>query len=94
MEFSLSSLLPPQRWAMVTGLPFGTPNRNDDFTTGGNNPAIANEFGGVTNGRLVASIGGRDTLVGGLERELKDLLNKAASELGTAAVAAAIALVL
>jgi hypothetical protein len=76
------------------GLPFGTPQRNDDFTTGGNNPAIANEFGGVTNGRLVASIAGKDKLVGGLQGMLNDLLHEAASELGQAAVVAAIALVL
>jgi hypothetical protein len=67
-----------------------SPKRNDDFTTGGNNPAIANEFGSMASARLVPSIGGTDKLVGGLE----ELLKKAASELGQAAVAAAIALVL
>jgi hypothetical protein len=76
------------------GLPFGTPNRNDDFITGGNNPAIANEFGGMPGANLVASIDGKDTLVGGLEGMLNDLLQKAASELGKAAAAAVVALVL
>jgi hypothetical protein len=66
----------------------------DDFTTGGNNPVIVNEFGGMAGAKLVASIDGKDTLVGGLEGMLNDLLQKAASELGQAAVAAAIALVL
>jgi len=78
----------------TAGLPFGTPNRNDDFTTGGNNPVIANEFGGVTNAKLLASIDGKDTLVGGLEDTLDDWLKQHGEELGQAAVAAAIALVL
>ena len=72
------------------GIPLGTPKRNDDFTTGGNDPRIESEFGSLALARLVASIGGTDKLVGGLE----ELLKKAASELGTAAGAAAIALVL
>ena len=67
-----------------------SPKRNDDFTTGGNNPTIANEFGGMAGARLVASIGGKDALLGVVD----DLLKKAASELGQAAVVAAIALVL
>jgi hypothetical protein len=75
------------------GLPFGTPNRNDDFTTGGNNPMIANEFGGMSGAKLVAGIDGKDTLVEGLQGMLHDLLNKAVSEVGTAAATTAIALV-
>jgi hypothetical protein len=31
----------------VAGLPFGTPDRDDDFITGGFNPAITNEWSGI-----------------------------------------------
>jgi hypothetical protein len=75
------------------GLPFGTPNRNDDFTTGGNNPLIANVFGGMSGAKLEARIAGTDTLVGGLQDMLSDLLKAAAAKLGTAAAEAVIALV-
>lgn len=39
----------------VAGLPFGTPNRDDDFVTGGNNPSITNEFDGMFDAKLAAS---------------------------------------
>lgn len=77
----------------VAGLPFGTPKSSDDFITGGNNPQIVNEFGGMAGAKLVASIDGKDKLVGGLESMLNDLLQKAAGELGQAAAAAVVALV-
>src|SRR6266702_3705168 len=67
------------------GLPFKTPRRDDDFITGGNNPSIANEFGGMPGAKLEASIDGKDTLVRGLEGELGDLLKKVGEELGKAA---------
>jgi Flp pilus assembly pilin Flp len=70
--------------------PFGTPNRNDDPIIGGNNPAITNEWGAIPGATLVARISGQDTLVG----SMTDILNKAATQLGTAAAAAVIALVL
>ena len=76
------------------GLPFKTPRRDDDFITGGNNPSIANEFGGMPGAKLEASIDGKDTLVRGLEGELGDLLKKVGEELGKAAAAAVVALVL
>lgn len=77
----------------VAGLPFGTPNRNDDFITGGSNPAITNEWGGISGAKFTASISGKDTLVGGLEGILGDLLKQVAAEFGKAAATAVIALV-
>ncbi len=44
--------------------------------------------------KLEASIDGKDTLVRGLEGELGDLLKKVGEELGKAAAAAVVALVL
>lgn len=77
----------------TAGLPFGTPNRNDDFITGGNNPSVANEFGGILGAKLEARIDGKDTLVGDLEGILGDLLKQLGQELGKAAASAVIALV-
>jgi len=49
------------------GLPFGAPNRNDDFTTIGENPMITREFDGIFVGaKLRASLDGKDKLVGGV----------------------------
>jgi hypothetical protein len=76
------------------GLPFGTPNRNDDFTTTGENPMITREFDGISVGaKLLVSLDGKDKLVGGLEGMLGDLLSQAAQEIGKAAVAEVVALV-
>jgi len=75
------------------GLPFGTPNRNDDFVVEGSDPGITAEFDGMPGAKMVAGIDGKDTLVGGLQGILNDLLNEAAQELGKAAEAAVIALV-
>lgn len=78
----------------VAGLPFGTPERNDNFVTGGTNPMIATEFGGIPAAKLAARISGKDTLVGGIEHMLGDLLKQVAQEVGKAAAAAVVALVL
>lgn len=52
----------------AAGLPFGTPNRNDDFADTGQNPMITREFDGVGAGTtLMASLDGKDKLVGGLQ---------------------------
>ncbi len=76
------------------GLPFGTPNRDDHFDSGGTNPAIGTEWLGIHHGgRLIASIDGKDTLVQGVEGMIGDLIKQAAAELGKAAAAAIIALV-
>jgi hypothetical protein len=77
----------------VAGLPFGTPNRNDDFIVGGNNVAIANEWKGISVAKLQGSVDGRDTLVAGLEGILNDLLKTVAGQFGKAAAAAVVALV-
>jgi len=76
------------------GLPFGTPNRNDDSTITGENPMITREFDGVFEGAtLLASLDGKDKLVGGIAGMLGDLLSEAAEVIGKAAVSAAVALV-
>ncbi len=76
------------------GLPFGTPNRNDDSTTTGENPMISREFDGIFAGaKLLVSLDGKDKLVGGIQGMLGDLLSQAAEAVGKAAVAAAVALV-
>ena len=76
------------------GLPFGTPNRNSDFTTSGNNPMISREWDALRAGaRIFPSLNGEDKLLGGLEGAIGDLLSQAASALGKAAVTAAVALV-
>jgi hypothetical protein len=77
----------------VAGLPVGTPKRDDDFIVGGNNPVIANEFGGIPIAKLEASIDGRDTLVEGLEGVVRDLLKKVLDQFGMAAANAVVALV-
>jgi hypothetical protein len=72
------------------GLPFGTPNRNDDSTTNGENSMITREFDGIfACAKLLASRDGKDKLVGGIQGILGDLLSQAAEAIGKAAVAAA-----
>jgi hypothetical protein len=76
------------------GLPFGTPKRNDDFTNTGKNTMIVREWDGIFAGaRLLASLDGKDKLVGGIEGMLGDLLSQAAQAIGKAAAAAVVALV-
>jgi hypothetical protein len=76
------------------GLPFGTPDRNDEFVNTGENAMIGREFDGIANGaRLFVELEGKDKLVGGLEGMMSDLLSEAAQAIGKAAVAAAVALV-
>jgi hypothetical protein len=60
----------------VAGLPFGTPDRNDDFTQSGNNPQIVSEFDHLSGARLDARLDGKDTLVGGLENLVEDLVDE------------------
>ena len=76
------------------GLPFGTPDRNDDSTTTGENPMINREFDSILAGsKLVASLDGKDKLVEGITGILGDLLSQALAALGKAAVSGAVALV-
>ena len=77
----------------VAGLPFGTPNRNDDFAIGGSNPQIITEWPGLLNGRFTASIAGTDTLAQGVLGALGDLVKELLAQAGKAAAAAVIALV-
>ena len=74
-------------------LPFGTPNRNNDFVTSGNNPSIKNEWAGMHGAKLGARLDGKDTLLQGLQGVMSDLLKQVASELEKAAASAVVALV-
>ena len=77
----------------VAGLPFGTPNRDDDFAVGGVNAQITTEWPGVLNGTFKASIAGTDTLAEGVVGALGDLVKELLAEAEKAAAAAVIALV-
>jgi len=77
----------------VAGLPFGTPNRNDDFAIGGSNPQITTEWPGLVNGRFTASIAGTDTLAAGVVGALGDLVKELLAQAGKAAATAVIALI-
>jgi hypothetical protein len=74
------------------GLPFGTPKRDDDFIQGGTNPSITSEFENVAAGQFVATINGKDTLVGGITGLLSDLVKSAAQDLGKKGAEAVIGL--
>ncbi len=74
------------------GLPFGTPRRDDNYTGGGTNQEILNEWPSIPGSSMAASINGSDALVGGIEGELGTLLNTLLQELGKAAAAAVVAL--
>ena len=55
---------------------------------------ITSEFDGIFAGaKLLASLDGKDKLVGGIEGMLGDLLSQAADAIGKAAVAAVVGLV-
>jgi len=78
----------------VAGLPLGTPNRDDGFTTNGNDPTVTREWDGVSSGaKLLASLDGKDKLVGGLQGMIADLLSQAAQAVGKAALDATVTLV-
>ena len=64
------------------GLPFGTPNRNDDFVTSGNNPSLASEFDAIASGAVfVTKLTGQDLLVGGINGFIQDTVVDAAKQL-------------
>jgi hypothetical protein len=76
------------------GLPFGTPNRNDDTTKSGNNPMINRNFDAITSGaRFVTKLSGQDVLVGGIRELIDNALHDAAQELAKDGAAAVVALV-
>ncbi|MER5640133.1 hypothetical protein ABT095_24710, partial [Kitasatospora sp. NPDC002227] len=74
------------------GLPFGTPDRNDDFTFVGNNPKITEKWDGILNGTFEADIKGTDTLAAGVTGALADLVKVIVAEAGKAAATAIIKL--
>lgn len=78
----------------IEGLPFGTPDRNDDFEIGGANPQITAGWAGLTQANFKASIAGTDTLAQGITGTLGDLVKELLSEAEKAAATAIIALVL
>lgn len=72
------------------GLPFGTPQRNSDLSTTGQNPEITAKWDDIVqSGRLLAKLTGQDVLT----RALNDLLADAAKAAATAGAAAVIALI-
>jgi hypothetical protein len=78
----------------TAGLPFGKPDRNDEFTISGQDPMITREFDGILAGsRFDATIDGKDKLVGGVVGILGDLVEEAVAALGKAAATAVVSLV-
>ncbi|WP_405015893.1 hypothetical protein OHV05_01365 [Kitasatospora sp. NBC_00070] len=77
----------------VAGLPFGTPDRNDDFTFVGNDPKITEKWDGILNGTFQASLQGTDTLAAGVTGALGDVVKAIVSAAGKAAAEAVIKLV-
>jgi hypothetical protein len=77
----------------IAGLPFGTPDRNDDLTSSGSNPAIKDEFERLRGATFIGNLDGTDTIVGGLKGLLGDAVKSAAQKFGLAAATAVIALV-
>ena len=75
------------------GLPFGTPNRDNDQTTSGTDPRLGGEYDNVADADLVCSLTGTDKLVGGIDAWLQDLAQQALAQLGKAAVTAVVAAV-
>ena len=67
------------------GLPFGTPNRDDDFTRGGHDDRIGVEWGGMNGATLIGRLDGRSTI--------HDILNELSGKLIQAGEGAVISLV-
>ena len=74
------------------GLPFGTPNRNDDRTISGSNPALKEEFERLRDAILAGKLAGTDTLLQGIGGLIGQALNAAAAQFGQAGAKAVIAL--
>ena len=65
------------------GLPFGTPQRNSDFTQSGVNPAVAAKFDDlIASGRLLVKLSGKDKL----SSAINDLLAQAATAAAVAGI--------
>jgi uncharacterized protein with LGFP repeats len=72
------------------GLPFRTPQRNDDFLVTGQNAAITSKWEDiVASGRLMVRLTGSDKLVGAIN----ELLAEAAAEAAKAGIKAVVALI-
>jgi hypothetical protein len=79
----------------VAGLPFGTPNREDDFVTpqGLNNQQVVANWDQLTQASLFWRLDATDTLTQGAAQFLGDLAQQALKALGSAAVAGLVALI-
>jgi uncharacterized protein with LGFP repeats len=79
----------------VAGLPFGTPNRDDNFVTpdGTRSQQVVANWDQLTQAHLFWRLDATDTLVGGLAGILGDLLTQALKALGSAAVGALVAII-
>jgi hypothetical protein len=75
------------------GLPFGRPNRDDDWIESRFNEQIRNNWAEASRARLTARVVAKDKLIGGLRDMIEDVLKDALKELGKAAAAAVIALI-
>ena len=71
----------------IAGLPFGTPDRDDDFTVSGFNPMIAQEWQNIQGSRLLGALEGTSTTVRGIEGLLGDALQAFGKVAATAVVA-------
>lgn len=72
------------------GLPFGTPNRDDDFSVGGHDARLAEEFDRlVEGGGFTGKLSGVDKL----QQSITSLLEDAAKQLAAAGIKAVIALI-
>jgi hypothetical protein len=75
------------------GLPFGTPNRDDDFAKPDFNQRISDHWDQFTQASLFWRLDATDTLAEGAGTSLEDLATQALKALGSAATAALIALI-
>jgi uncharacterized protein with LGFP repeats len=74
----------------LAGLPFGTPNRNSDFSKSGNNPLVTQKWDDiVATGRFMASLTGRDRQAAALT----GLLQQAAQQFVKIGITAVVALI-
>lgn len=62
------------------GLPFGTPNRNFDWTTSGNNPSIRDNWMQAAQAQFKVRVVAQDKLAGGLSDVVQDALKDLAKQ--------------
>jgi hypothetical protein len=73
--------------------PFGSPNRDDNYTQGGFNQEIVNEWANIPNSSMGWSLAGTDEATQWIEQEIPQLLGQLLQAAGKAAATAVIALV-